>query len=156
MMKCWNVRMLELTPPSLSYPAMAILFPTPRGIKTTTPISLGFGLKQRPCPRRQDASETPRYPVQLNLSGGGLAVEVNITFNPVHIALLSSDSIVLHPHLIAYLIKQLGGLGMSFLSGRLGCAKFSYPIKTMHYVDSFRLHTSKVLLSAFFRVSILR
>ena len=38
-----------------------------------------------------------------------LVVEVNITFNPVHMALLSSDSIVLHSQLIAYLIKQLGG-----------------------------------------------
>ena len=45
---------------------------------------------------------------------------------------------------------------MSFLSGKLGCAKFSHPIKTMHCMDIFGLHTSKVLLSAFFRVSILR
>ena len=45
---------------------------------------------------------------------------------------------------------------MSFLSGKLGCAKFSHPIKTMPYIDIFMLYTSKVLLPAFFRVSTLR
>ena len=45
---------------------------------------------------------------------------------------------------------------MSFLSGKLGCAKFSHPIKTMHCMDIFGLHTWKVSLSAFFRVSVLR
>ena len=44
---------------------------------------------------------------------------------------------------------------MLFLSERLGYANFSYPIKTMHYIDISELYTSKVLLSAFFRVSIL-
>lgn len=45
---------------------------------------------------------------------------------------------------------------MSFLSGKLVCAKFSHPIKTMHHMDIFGLHNSKVPFSAFFRVSILR
>lgn len=45
---------------------------------------------------------------------------------------------------------------MSFLSGKLECMKFSHPIKTMHCMDIFGLHTSKVPLSAFFRVPILR
>jgi hypothetical protein len=45
---------------------------------------------------------------------------------------------------------------MSFLSENLGCAIFTHPIKTMHYMDISRLYTSKVLFSAFFRVSTLR
>lgn len=45
---------------------------------------------------------------------------------------------------------------MSFLSEKSGCAKFSYRIKTMYYVDIFRLYTSNVLLSAGFRMSALR
>lgn len=45
---------------------------------------------------------------------------------------------------------------MSFLSGKFECAKFSHPIKTMHCMDIFGLHTSKVPLSTFFRMSVLR
>ena len=44
---------------------------------------------------------------------------------------------------------------MSYLSGKLGCAKFSHPNKTLHYMGISGLNTSKVLLSAFFWVSIL-
>ncbi len=40
----------------------------------------------------------------------GLVVEVNITFNPIHIALLGADGIVLHPQLFAHLVKQFRGL----------------------------------------------
>ncbi len=45
---------------------------------------------------------------------------------------------------------------MSFLSEILGCVKFLHQIKTMSYIDFSRLHTSKVLLPALFRVSNLR
>jgi len=44
---------------------------------------------------------------------------------------------------------------MSFLSGKLGRAKFLHPIKAMHYMDISGLHTLQVPLSAFFRVSTL-
>ena len=37
-----------------------------------------------------------------------LAVVLNKAFNPVHVSLLGTDTVVLHPQLIAYLIEQLG------------------------------------------------
>ncbi|WP_239255464.1 hypothetical protein [Candidatus Nitrotoga sp. M5] len=45
---------------------------------------------------------------------------------------------------------------MSVLSEKLECSKFLYPIETMHCMDIFGLHISKVSLSTFFRVSVLR
>jgi hypothetical protein len=39
-----------------------------------------------------------------------LVMEVDIAFNPIHIALLGADRIVLHPQLVAHLVKQFWGL----------------------------------------------
>ena len=39
-----------------------------------------------------------------------LAMEKNKAFNPIEISLLGSSRIVLHPQLVAYLIKEFRGL----------------------------------------------
>ncbi|BBJ23464.1 hypothetical protein W01_13910 [Candidatus Nitrotoga sp. AM1P] len=66
------------------------------------------------------------------------------------------DYLIFNLNRVEPISHDLRDIFMSFLSGKLGSAKFSHPIKTMHCMDIFGLHTSKVPLSAFFRVSILR
>jgi hypothetical protein len=86
----------------------------------------------------------------------GLAMKVNVTFNPVHIALLGANCMALPRNLSRTWLSNLGKRVMSYLSEHLGCAIFLHSINTRRYMKQSGIYTSKVSFDAFFRVSTLR
>jgi hypothetical protein len=63
---------------------------------------------------------------------------------------------MLHPLLIANLIKQFGGLEVVLFTEELGATKISPSIKTRNCKMDERLYTSMAFLQALFGVSTLR